>query len=152
MRNAIAVLATCAALSFTPAVLAEEAPRAVRLSSADLGPAIFAREGSETTNRTSPLGAYVTRDFEAFNSPDGHFDAGVYQADGAHRHDAVGPYSVHEFMYFLEGSVRLTAADGEVVEVRAGEALIVPQGWQGAWESPGYTKIYVIYSPNAPAE
>ena len=50
-------------------------------------------------------------------------------------------------MYFLEGGVKLTSQDGSVVEIHAGEAVIIPRDWRGVWDTDGYTKIYVIYSP-----
>jgi uncharacterized cupin superfamily protein len=56
------------------------------------------------------------------------------------------PYGVDEFMYFLEGSVTLTSADGSVQVVKAGEAVTIPKEWTGIWETDGYTKIWVIYS------
>jgi ethanolamine utilization protein EutQ (cupin superfamily) len=56
------------------------------------------------------------------------------------------PYGVDEFMYFLEGSVKLTSSDGTVQTVNAGEAVTIPKEWTGIWDTEGYTKIWVIYS------
>jgi uncharacterized cupin superfamily protein len=65
---------------------------------------------------------------------------------GKARFEATEPYGVDEFMYFLEGSVRLTSADGSALEVNAGEAVTIPKEWTGVWNTDGYTKIWVIYS------
>ena len=49
-------------------------------------------------------------------------------------------------MFFLEGSVTLTSADGTVTTVTAGEAVTIPKEWMGRWQTAGYRKIWVIYS------
>lgn len=145
----------CAFVLLLPAALALAEPAAVlptKLTAAEIGPGIFARPETVVTEQTSTLGEYVSRDLEAFRSRDGHFDAGIYAVEGAHRHTIDAPYGVNEFMYFLEGGVTVTSTDGTVTRVDAGEALILPEDWQGVWESEGYTKIYVIYSPDKPIE
>jgi uncharacterized cupin superfamily protein len=96
-------------------------------------------------------GPFRTRDLEAFRSPDGRFDAGVYES-GATRLTVSEPYGVDELMYFLEGGVTLTSADGTSLAVGAGEAVIVPRTWRGVFETAGYRKIYVIFSPDEPIE
>jgi uncharacterized cupin superfamily protein len=52
-------------------------------------------------------------------------------------------------MYFIKGSVTLTSSDGRVQSVEAGEAVTIPKEWTGIWETEGYTKIWVIYSPGS---
>ena len=66
------------------------------------------------------------------------------------RHEINEPYGVNEYMHFLEGGVTLTASDGTVTEVRAGDSVVIPADWTGVWDTEGYTKIYVIYSPDGP--
>jgi hypothetical protein len=58
--------------------------------------------------------------------------------------DAVhGPYV--EFMHFVAGDATITAAGGEVHEVRPGVVLTVPSGWRGRWEvRETVRKTYVI--------
>ncbi len=65
---------------------------------------------------------------------------------GKSRFEATEPRGVDEFMYFLEGSVTLTSADGTVQVINAGEAVTFPKEWTGIWDTEGYTKIWVIYS------
>jgi uncharacterized cupin superfamily protein len=62
------------------------------------------------------------------------------------RFEVTEPYGVDEFMYFLDGGVTLTSADGTVQRIAAGEAVTIPKEWTGIWETDGYTKIWVIYS------
>ena len=84
-------------------------------------------------------------DFTSLKSSDGKFASGMYKA-GPQTFDITEPYGVDEFMFFLEGSVTLTSADGAVTTVNAGEAVTIPKEWIGRWETTGYRKIWVIYS------
>jgi len=145
--------AVAAALLLTSASLVQaEVVHPTRLSAAEVGPGIFSRPDTVISERSTALGTLLTRDLEAFRSADGHFDAGIYAAEGEHRFEVDEGYSVYEFMYFLDGGVTVTSIDGTVTTVTAGEALMIPKGWQGTWHSEGYTKIYVIYSPDQPIE
>ena len=84
-------------------------------------------------------------DFTSLKSSDGKFASGMYKA-GPQIFDITEPYGVDEFMFFLEGSVTLTSADGSVTTVNAGEGVTIPKEWIGRWETAGYRKIWVIYS------
>lgn len=84
-------------------------------------------------------------DFTSLKSSDGKFASGMYKA-GPQTFDITEPYGVDEFMFFIEGSVTLTSADGAVTTVNAGEAVTIPKEWIGRWETKGYRKIWVIYS------
>jgi len=91
----------------------------------------------------------TTYDVEAFLSSDKQFDAGMYRS-GKVKADITKPYGVNEYMHFLEGGVTLTSSDGTVTRVTAGDSVIIPAEWTGTWDTEGYTKIYVIYSPGKP--
>lgn len=93
----------------------------------------------------------TTHDVEAFLSSDKQFDAGMYRS-GKVRAEITKPYGVNEYMHFLEGGVTLTSTDGTVTEIKAGDSAIIPAEWTGIWDTEGYTKIYVIYSPDGPIE
>ena len=80
---------------------------------------------------------------------DKKFDAGMYRS-GKVRAEIKEPYGVNEYMHFLEGGVTLTSSDGTVTEIRAGDSVVIPADWTGVWDTEGYTKIYVIYSPGGP--
>ena len=84
-------------------------------------------------------------DFTSLKASDGKFASGMYKA-GPQTFDITEPYGVDEFMFFLEGSVTLTSADGSAVTVNAGEAVTIPKEWTGRWKTEGYRKIWVIYS------
>ena len=84
-------------------------------------------------------------DFTSLKSSDGKFASGMYKA-GPQIFDITEPYGADEFMFFLEGSVTLTSADGSVTTINAGEGVTIPKEWIGRWETAGYRKIWVIYS------
>ena len=74
---------------------------------------------------------------------DGRVESGLYSA-GPSEQD-IPSYPEDEFMYFIEGSVKLTSADGTVLELKAGEGAAIPKGWKGHWSTQGYKKYYVTY-------
>ena len=91
----------------------------------------------------------TTYDVEVFRTESGLFDAGMYRS-GKVRAEINEPYGLHEYMHFLEGGVTLTSSDGTVTEIAAGDSVVIPADWTGVWDTEGYTKIYVIYSPDKP--
>ena len=89
---------------------------------------------------------HVTETVTSLVSSDRNFSSGMYKS-GKVRIDITEPYGVNEFMYFLEGGVTLTSSDGTDLVINAGEAVTVPKEWTGVFETDGYMKIWVIYSP-----
>jgi uncharacterized cupin superfamily protein len=92
----------------------------------------------------------VTLDVTSLLSSDRKFASGMYKS-GKVRSEITEPYGVDEFMFFVEGSVTLTSADGSVQVINAGEAVTIPKEWTGVWETDGYTKFWVIYSEDGSA-
>lgn len=107
----------------------------------DIAGAIFERPDMIETTRNGN----TTLDVTSLLSSDKKFASGMYRS-GKVRIEIEEPYGVDEFMYFIEGSVRLTSADGSVQTINAGEAVTIPKEWTGVWDTDGYTKIWVIYS------
>jgi uncharacterized cupin superfamily protein len=58
------------------------------------------------------------------------------------------PNPVDEFLFVVKGRERYTSLDGTVLEVGVGEAVFVPKGWRGKWETFGTVEFYVIYDPD----
>lgn len=133
----IATLASLAAAQ----TLAGDTALPARMTAEDMSGAMFEREDTTRTERNG----HTVLDVTSLLSSDGKFGSGLYRA-GPSRFEIDEPYGVDEFMYFLEGGVTLTSADGSVMEVKAGEAVTLPKEWTGVWETDGYTKIWVIYS------
>lgn len=57
-------------------------------------------------------------------------------------------YSEHEFCHLLEGHVVLRTDDGRSWQFRAGDAWVIPAGFEGTWETllPA-RKRYAIFAP-----
>ena len=127
-------------LSIASAAVAD-AVHPAKLSATDLEGGAF----SYPTTVVTGEGETEILDFTSLKSSDGKFASGMYKA-GPQTFDITEPYGVDEFMFFLEGSVTLTSADGSVTTVNAGEAVTIPKEWMGRWETAGYRKIWVIYS------
>jgi ethanolamine utilization protein EutQ len=95
--------------------------------------------------KTEVEGGLISKNRVMGLSADKRFKSGLYssQAEKA----TIEAYPEDEFMYFVKGGVTLTSTDGVVVRVKEGDAVHVPKGWKGTWETPGYTKFYVVYDP-----
>jgi len=112
-----------------------------KISKEDMTGRIFERPDTITRTR----GNNTILDVTTMLSSDGKFASGMYKS-GKVRFEANEPYGVDEFMYFIEGSVKLTSSDGTEQVINAGEAVTIPKEWTGVWNTDGYTKIWVIYS------
>ena len=112
-----------------------------KISKEDMTGKIFERPDTVTTTR----GDNTIQDVTTLLSSDKKFASGMYKS-GKIRFEVNEPYGVDEFMYFLEGGVRLTSSDGSEQVINAGEAVTIPKEWTGIWNTDGYTKIWVIYS------
>jgi len=140
--------AACGALwGLAGAAAASEAVQPVKISRAQIAGGIF----EDHTPVVKTEDGNTTHDVEVFLSKDKQFDAGMYRS-GKVRAEITAPYGVNEYMHFLEGGVKLTSSDGTVTEIRAGDSVVIPADWTGVWDTEGYTKIYVIYSPDGPIE
>lgn len=74
---------------------------------------------------------------------DGPLEAGVWAADPAVWDET--DYPVEEVMVMLDGTLRLTEADGSTHDLRRGDMFHLPRGWAGRWEVvEAMQKIYVI--------
>ncbi|MBS0374542.1 MAG: DUF861 domain-containing protein [Proteobacteria bacterium] len=136
-RAALAALAVGALAPL--AVRADSAPKPVKLTAAEAAGPVFKRKDAVHENGADG----PTTDVVMLKSKDGKMSAGAYQAGPSDT--PIEAYPEDEFCYFLTGSVKLTSADGSVVDVHAGEAVFIHKGWKGRWTTPGYTKYYVVY-------
>lgn len=116
-----------------------QALQPVKISPADAAGPVFQRPGVLVEGQAGD----ATRDFEMLRSGDKALSAGIYEAGPSRIESAA--YPVDEFMYFLKGGVTLTSKDGTVTQIAAGDAVTLPKGWAGTWDTKGYTKYYVIY-------
>jgi uncharacterized cupin superfamily protein len=120
--------------------------RPVKLTAAEARGPVFQRKGAIRADGADG----PTVEVNLLKSRDGRFEAGVFTAGPSDQ--PVESYEEDEFMYFLEGGVTLTSADGSVLEVRAGDGLMVPKGWKGRWTTKGYKKYYAVYQSDPTAK
>ncbi len=133
-----------------PAIAEPAKLQPLKIPSAQMPMAIFSSPQAKPT--TGENGVKIT-DVMSLHSTDKKFMTGVYKVVGKHSDPIPAQgYAVDEFMYFIEGGVTLTSEDGTVTEARAGDAISLPKGWKGRWDSNGYTKYYVIYNRDGPVE
>jgi uncharacterized cupin superfamily protein len=143
----IAIFCASLLLSVNMPLSAGEPVHPVRISKGQIAGGIF----EDYQPHVHTENGNTTHDVEVFRTESGDFDAGMYRS-GKVRHDITEPYGVNEYMHFLEGGVTLTSSDGTVTEIMAGDSVVIPKEWTGIWETEGYMKIYVIYSPDGPIE
>lgn len=117
---------------------ADEVVKPVKVTAAAAGGPIFS---SPSATRIDHGG--VMTNVVMGNSGDKKFSAGLFKAGQSDW--PIDSYPQDEFCYFLSGSVKLTSADGSVIDLKAGEAVFIPKGWKGRWTTSGYSKYYVVY-------
>lgn len=142
MRKLVMMTIILAAAAVAISAHHEGDVKPAKISKDEVAGMIFERDSMVRTTRDSGT---VTLDVTTLRSSDKKFTTGMYRA-GKGYFDSTDPYGVDEFMFFLEGSVKLTSADGTVQTINAGEAVTIPKEWVGIWDTEGYTKFYVIYS------
>ena len=142
MRKLVVMTIMLAAAAVAISAHHEGPAKPEKISKDEVAGSIFERDNMIETKRDS---GNVTLDVTTLLSSDKKFATGMYRS-GKSYFEATEPYGVDEFMYFLEGSVTLTSADGTVQTIHAGEAVTIPKEWVGIWDTDGYTKIWVIYS------
>ena len=132
----------CAAAAFAdaPAPKPLVTTKPVKISAAEAAGPIFASKNAVKENGADG----PATDVLLLKSKDGKVEFGLFDA-GPSEQD-IAAYEDDEFMFFLEGSVTLTSADGTVLEAKAGEGVAMPKGWKGHWSTKGYKKYYVTYT------
>jgi uncharacterized cupin superfamily protein len=121
-----------------------ESPRAQRLTPDELTGSVFEDSRTVRGDETSEAGTVVSLDLPWHTSTDGCMQTGVYET-GRNRYTIDEPYPHDELMIFLQGGVTLTEPTGEALTIGPGDAVMIPKGWLGVWDSDGYRKVYVIY-------
>ena len=63
--------------------------------------------------------------------------------------ETAGPYPCDEFMWLLEGEVVIRNGNsGEMEKVKAGEAFVIPRGYNCQWRQAGYLRKFFLISEN----
>jgi len=133
---------TLAALTIVAVHARAEVIKPIKVTKPEIDGSIFQRK--DAVHETKDGNA--TTDIVTFTSKDAGFQTGLYQSGPLNEVDKDYPYN--EFLYFVSGGATLTSTDGSVVTVHAGEAVTIPKGWSGTFNTKGYTKMYVTYNPD----
>lgn len=111
---------------------------------------VFADSQAEPDESPTPLekcikGQPLQRTWHQFTSSDEKFFAGTWEAEpGAWSVS----YSENEYFRILGGHSVLRDRNGAERQLRAGDDVVIPAGFEGVWEVVETTrKIYVIYQP-----
>lgn len=134
------IVALCTAVFLVTGQAFADGPKPTKVSAGDAAGPIFMHPDAVHEGR----GTENTINVPLMLSGDEKFVAGMYSAGPSDMQ--FDGYPVDEFCYFVSGSVTLTSADGTVLTVEAGEAVTLPKGWKGRWQTEGYTKYYVVYA------
>jgi uncharacterized cupin superfamily protein len=123
---------------YSAAASTDEPTKPTKVAASQAVGPIFAAPGAQHDNRFGPMS-----NVKLLSSKDKRFTAGLFKASAGDF--PIDAYPQDEFCYFLSGSVKLTSADGSVLELEAGDAVVIPKGWKGRWTTPGYSKYYTVY-------
>jgi uncharacterized cupin superfamily protein len=116
----------------------------IRLSSAPAGFGDIADE-LEPAMFESPMPVQHTHSY--FEDEELGLYVGVWDTTSVT--EVAEPYACEEFMWLLQGEVGIrNNTTGAVETVRAGEAFVIPMGYDCQWQQNGYLrKFFVIYEP-----
>ncbi|CUH48754.1 cupin domain-containing protein [Ruegeria atlantica] len=65
--------------------------------------------------------------------------------------EQMAPYTVDEYMLFLEGELTMVLPDGAEIEIKAGDAFVIPKGFECQWKQTGFVhKIFMILDGDVP--
>lgn len=145
---ALVALAPVAALAQTQAQTQQaqtDVLKPVKVTKPEINGTIFQRKDAVHENKDGN----ATTDVVTFTSKDNGYQTGLYKSGPLHETISKAPgYPYNEFLYFISGGATFTSADGSVVTAHAGEAVSLPKGWIGTFDTKGYTKLYVTYNPD----
>ncbi|MDR3399471.1 MAG: cupin [Pandoraea sp.] len=146
--KALKALTTLIALALCVTGASAETLHPIKASRQELAGPVFDRADAVHENEDGN----DTVDVNTFTSGDKAFQTGVFKSGPVREEIRSAPgYPYTELLVFLSGGAKFTSSDGNVVEAGPGEAVTLPKGWTGVFESTGYTKLYAVYDPEAPA-
>lgn len=117
---------------------AEEPKSIVKFAAAELATLLQSPAAAKKTTEIR-----TTTALPMFSSRDERFSSGVFSSSAGYAE--FESYAGDEFCYIVSGEATITSADGGVIKLKAGDAITIPKGWKGRWDTSGYTKYYVNY-------
>jgi uncharacterized cupin superfamily protein len=142
-RAGLRLLSCLALISSSATSMATGSKEVIHISSKALSAEALATPDTQiaATNGTT------TRTRVLIESADKRFHAGLYSTGPTRV--SIASYPVDEFLLIVDGNIRLTAADGKVLLAGPGDAVFVPSGWQGQWQSDGFKEVFAAYEVGA---
>ena len=139
MTPGLRLLSCLALISSAVTSMAAGSTKVIHISSKDLSADALATSDTQitTTNGTT------SRTRVLIESADKRFHAGLYSTGPTTV--SIASYPVDEFLLIVDGNIRLTAVDGKVLQAGPGDAVFVPSGWQGQWQSDGFKEVFAAY-------
>jgi len=132
-------LVLCALMSGAFMAVADDAPKSiVKFGGADLTSLMQSNAAVKKTTEVR-----TTTAVPMFKSADAKFSSGLFSSTAGYAE--FESYAGDEFCYFVSGEATITSADGSVLKLKAGDAITIPKGWKGRWDTTGYTKYFVSY-------
>jgi uncharacterized cupin superfamily protein len=128
-------------LSLTANAFAQESPAIIKFGSTP--PEVEALLNSPAAAKKTTE-VRTTTSVPMFKSNDQKYSSGMFSSTAGYAE--FDSYRADEFCYIVSGEATLTAADGTVTKLKAGDAIQIQKGWKGKWVTSGYTKFYVSYS------
>ncbi|MGO7733187.1 cupin domain-containing protein [Rhizobium leguminosarum] len=136
------IAACVATIGLSPPANAQS-PEPIRLAGNELAKIIDARKAQGGPNL----------DTETYLSSDRKFETGLYSSGPVHEViNMPGGYPNAEFLVVLSGEITLTTENGLKTKIGSGEAVSIPKGWLGSFDSESYVKLYAIYYPDGMQE
>lgn len=146
-RTAATALMTLLTLALSSPGAGAETLHPIKTSRHALAGPVFDRDDAVHENEDGN----ETVDVNTYTSGDKAFQTGVFKSGPVREEIRSAPgYPYTELLVFLSGGAKFTSSDGNVVDAGPGDAVTLPKGWTGVFESSGYTKLYAVYDPEAP--
>lgn len=145
MKTYASIFITLIIVTNSMICIADEAPRAISISKDELsGKLLIGQPEREFLGNKAKFAS-------VYKSQDGKFTIGLFsmtvevEANGIKRYEN---FPKDEFMFFLEGTMKLIDDNGIITEAGPGEALLIPKGWSGKRITNSIRKISVVYKDN----
>ena len=88
-------------------------------------------------------GGAATSLWNAFSDKSDQFHVGLWSSEPCALKVS---YDENELCVITQGDVKITDNNGHVFEYTAGDAFVIPAGFEGIWESlTSVTKIYAVF-------
>ncbi len=105
----------------------------------------FGSEPDELDSEMFESGSPVQHSHSDYEDDDIGLYVGVWDTNDMR--EVSGPYAMDEYMWLIEGEVNIkNCTTGELENVKAGQAFVIPKGFNCQWQQTGYLKKFYVIS------